>query len=203
MTAGKIALGFHLIQKLTKAKTVNEVVQSVQEEVVRVTAKVNLAVITMRGVTPASLRPLGVDPEDQALVDQIIRAAFVVNHHREGEMPLLCNFFLSGKCKNGDKCNYFHPQICRYFAQGKCRKGNDCPFFHDKKKHNKATAARSVEGRIQTPPASAVNSPNSSRSPSTSESSKERRKQHKKEKKAAARAKQAAAPQQSVASSPF
>ena len=74
------------------------------------------------------------------------------------------------------------------------KKGKDCPFSHDKKAANKQAAARSVEGRVQTPPASAVSSPNnsSSSSSSTSGDSKERRKQKRKEKKAAEAAKAAA-----------
>jgi len=59
-----------------------------------------------------------------------------------------CKFYLSGFCKNGDKCPFLHeeknetedkpkkaiPTPCKFFASGTCRKGDKCPFVHEQDK---------------------------------------------------------------------
>ena len=63
----------------------------------------------------------------------------------------VCEFFLKGKCRFGDKCHFFHPKdfqntqmqiqenpqshvhqknsVCTFFLKNSCTRPN-CPFFH-------------------------------------------------------------------------
>lgn len=62
-------------------------------------------------------------------------------------MQQTCRYFVSGFCKNGDKCTFVHtnpppppavsihnasppPMACRFYLSGFCRKGTACPYLH-------------------------------------------------------------------------
>ncbi|URE27141.1 hypothetical protein MUK42_17581 [Musa troglodytarum] len=54
----------------------------------------------------------------------------------------LCNFYLMGRCQQGDLCKFSHDatpltksQPCKYFACDSCLKGDDCPFDHELSKY--------------------------------------------------------------------
>ena len=65
------------------------------------------------------------------------------------DMSKLCNNYLKGKCKYGDKCKYHHNGPCRFFQKGSCTKGDECIFGRD----NAAVAAAPAT----VPPAAAQN----------------------------------------------
>ena len=44
----------------------------------------------------------------------------------------VCNFYLRGKCRNGQQCDFFHPRPCKFHQQGTCTAGKDCNFYHIK-----------------------------------------------------------------------
>lgn len=53
-----------------------------------------------------------------------------------------CNFYLMGRCQQGDLCKFSHDttpltksQPCTYFARDSCLKGDDCPFDHQLSKY--------------------------------------------------------------------
>ncbi|XP_019707007.1 uncharacterized protein [Elaeis guineensis] len=53
-----------------------------------------------------------------------------------------CNFYLMGRCQQGDSCKFSHDttpltksQPCTYFARDSCLKGDDCPFDHQLSKY--------------------------------------------------------------------
>ena len=37
---------------------------------------------------------------------------------------------VSGTCKWGEKCKYWHPPPCKFFAKGSCKAGSSCPYPH-------------------------------------------------------------------------
>ncbi|KAG9440667.1 hypothetical protein H6P81_020832 [Aristolochia fimbriata] len=54
----------------------------------------------------------------------------------------LCKYYLKGRCKQGDKCNFSHDTVpltksqpCTFFAMKSCLKGEDCPFDHELSKY--------------------------------------------------------------------
>ena len=65
--------------------------------------------------------------------------------------PPVCQFFLKGNCKFGEKCHFYHPtdvpmssssaqtqktqhpqhdNTCKYFLTNSCTKNNKCEYFH-------------------------------------------------------------------------
>lgn len=42
----------------------------------------------------------------------------------------MCHFYTKEKCKNGDKCDYYHIPVCNHFKAGTCTKGKDCLYHH-------------------------------------------------------------------------
>eukprot|EP01091_Cochliopodium_minus_P002561 TRINITY_DN12410_c0_g1_i1.p1 TRINITY_DN12410_c0_g1~~TRINITY_DN12410_c0_g1_i1.p1 ORF type:complete len:215 (+),score=58.69 TRINITY_DN12410_c0_g1_i1:1-645(+) len=49
-----------------------------------------------------------------------------------------CKYWLSGNCKNGKTCSFFHPQTteqCKYVTLEKC-KNHNCRYLHKTKKQN-------------------------------------------------------------------
>ncbi|XP_074591858.1 uncharacterized protein LOC141847692 [Curcuma longa] len=54
----------------------------------------------------------------------------------------LCNFYMIGRCQQGDLCKFSHDatphtksQPCKYFACDSCLKGDECPFDHELSKY--------------------------------------------------------------------
>ena len=52
----------------------------------------------------------------------------------------ICQFYINGACKKGDKCPYSHDaeqihkkELCKFFLSGKCNKGDKCLYSHDLK----------------------------------------------------------------------
>ena len=52
----------------------------------------------------------------------------------------ICQFYINGACKKGDKCPYSHDaeqihkkELCKFFLSGKCNKGEKCLYSHDLK----------------------------------------------------------------------
>ena len=50
----------------------------------------------------------------------------------------ICQFYINGACKKGDKCPYSHDaeqihkkELCKFFLSGKCAKGLKCLYSHD------------------------------------------------------------------------
>ena len=50
----------------------------------------------------------------------------------------ICQFYINGACKKGDKCPYSHDaeqihkkELCKFFLSGKCTKGEKCLYSHD------------------------------------------------------------------------
>ena len=50
----------------------------------------------------------------------------------------ICQFYINGACKKGDKCPYSHDaeqihkkELCKFFLSGKCAKGSKCLYSHD------------------------------------------------------------------------
>ena len=41
-----------------------------------------------------------------------------------------CTAFLAGKCKKGDKCDFYHSPICCHYVKGTCDQGHKCKFAH-------------------------------------------------------------------------
>jgi hypothetical protein len=67
------------------------------------------------------------------------------NQPKRGESPsgvkdaAKCQYIKSGSCKNGDQCNFWHPQPCTYYQKnGTCVMGKWCVFEHDKPSGNPA-----------------------------------------------------------------
>ena len=50
----------------------------------------------------------------------------------------ICQFYINGACKKGDKCPYSHDaeqihkkELCKFYLSGKCTKGAKCLYSHD------------------------------------------------------------------------
>ena len=50
----------------------------------------------------------------------------------------ICQFYINGACKKGDKCPYSHEaeqihkkELCKFYLSGKCTKGEKCLYSHD------------------------------------------------------------------------
>ena len=50
----------------------------------------------------------------------------------------ICQFYINGACKKGDKCPYSHDaeqihkkELCKFYLSGKCTKGSKCLYSHD------------------------------------------------------------------------
>ena len=50
----------------------------------------------------------------------------------------VCQFYINGACKKGDKCPYSHDaeqihkkELCKFYLSGKCAKGEKCLYSHD------------------------------------------------------------------------
>ena len=50
----------------------------------------------------------------------------------------ICQFYINGACKKGDKCPYSHDaeqihkkELCKFYLSGKCTKGDKCLYSHD------------------------------------------------------------------------
>ena len=50
----------------------------------------------------------------------------------------VCQFYINGACKKGDKCPYSHDveqihkkELCKFYLSGKCMKGDKCLYSHD------------------------------------------------------------------------
>ena len=50
----------------------------------------------------------------------------------------ICQFYINGACKKGDKCPYSHnaeqihkKELCKFYLSGKCAKGSKCLYSHD------------------------------------------------------------------------
>ena len=63
---------------------------------------------------------------------KIIIASKVLNPNK------VCQFYINGACKKGDKCPYSHDteqihkkELCKFFLSGKCLKGDKCLYSHD------------------------------------------------------------------------
>lgn len=56
-----------------------------------------------------------------------------------GTPKQLCRYFLEGKCKAGDSCQFFHDltklekrfELCKFYLHGVCSKGKDCTYMHE------------------------------------------------------------------------
>ena len=62
------------------------------------------------------------------------------NSFRTVKPKQICQFYINGACKKGDKCPYSHEaeqihkkELCKFFLSGKCLKGEKCLYSHDLK----------------------------------------------------------------------
>ena len=60
------------------------------------------------------------------------------NNFRTVKTKQICQFYINGACKKGDKCPYSHDaeqihkkELCKFFLSGKCAKGDKCLYSHD------------------------------------------------------------------------
>ena len=60
------------------------------------------------------------------------------NNFRTVKPKQICQFYINGACKKGDKCPYSHEaeqihkkELCKFFLSGKCMKGEKCLYSHD------------------------------------------------------------------------
>lgn len=77
-----------------------------------------------------------------------------------------CYAWLKGKCKKGEKCDYYHVQTCTFWREGKCNQGDKCMWLHREWKDNLAMAS----------PAAAAPEEQPTGTPSTSGTPKEKAK---------------------------
>ena len=60
------------------------------------------------------------------------------NNFKSIKSKQVCQFYINGACKKGDKCPYSHDteqihkkELCKFFLSGKCLKGDKCLYSHD------------------------------------------------------------------------
>ena len=60
------------------------------------------------------------------------------NSFKSVKSKQVCQFYINGACKKGDKCPYSHDteqihkkELCKFFLSGKCLKGDKCLYSHD------------------------------------------------------------------------
>ena len=60
------------------------------------------------------------------------------NNFKSVKPRQICQFYINGACKKGDKCPYSHDaeqihqkELCKFFLSGKCTKGEKCLYSHD------------------------------------------------------------------------
>ena len=60
------------------------------------------------------------------------------NNFKSVKTKQVCQFYINGACKKGDKCPYSHDaeqihkkELCKFFLSGKCLKGDKCLYSHD------------------------------------------------------------------------
>ena len=60
------------------------------------------------------------------------------NNFKSVKSKQICQFYINGACKKGDKCPYSHDaeqihkkELCKFYLSGKCAKGEKCLYSHD------------------------------------------------------------------------
>ncbi|CAN8025879.1 unnamed protein product [Ixodes persulcatus] len=64
-----------------------------------------------------------------------------------GTQATLCRYFLSGMCRDGQRCHFSHDRaagapdnVCRYYLKGECMYGSRCRYDHVRTDRNNSTA---------------------------------------------------------------